>query len=78
MNCLFLKWAKTQPLFKYRSLHTTNIAQILYLNDKSVDGVLGTQTRGDKMVGANESTEQLTRLGDLLNFGQLFKAYGNN
>ena len=34
----------------------TNIAQILSY-DKSVDGVLGTQTWGDRMVGENESTE---------------------
>ena len=33
-----------------------NIAQIDY-NDKSVDGVLGTQTGGGRMVGADESTE---------------------
>ena len=33
-----------------------NIAQIDY-NDKSVDGVLGTQTGGGRMVGTDESTE---------------------
>ena len=27
------------------------------INDKSVDGVLGTQARGGRMVSANESTE---------------------
>ena len=27
------------------------------INDKSVDGVLGTQTRGGRMVGTDESTE---------------------
>ena len=27
------------------------------INDKSVDGVLGTRTRGGRMVGADESTE---------------------
>ena len=27
------------------------------INDKSIDGVLGTQTQGGRMVGANESTE---------------------
>ena len=34
----------------------TNIAQIDY-NDKSVDGVIGTQTQGGTMVGADKSTE---------------------
>ena len=43
---------QTRPIFVYfRSFHTTNIAQIL------LDCVLGTQTRGGRMVGANESTE---------------------
>ena len=28
------------------------------INDKSVDGVLGTQTWGGRMVGADKSTEQ--------------------
>ena len=27
------------------------------LNDKSIDGVLGTRTRGSRIVGADESTE---------------------
>ena len=27
------------------------------INDRSVDGVLGTRTRGGRMVGADESTE---------------------
>ena len=36
----------------------TNLAQIwLYPSDKSIDGVLVTQTRGGRMVGAEESTE---------------------
>ena len=29
----------------------------LTINEKSIDGVLGTQTRGGMMVGENESTE---------------------
>ena len=28
-------------------------------NDKSIDGVLGTRTQGDRMVGADESTESI-------------------
>ena len=34
----------------------TNIAETDY-NDKGVDGVLGTQTHGGRMVGADKSTE---------------------
>ena len=34
-----------------------NIAQILTINEKSIDGVLGTQTWGSMMEGANESTK---------------------
>ena len=33
--------------------YSTNLS----INDKSVDGVLGTQTWGGRMVGADESTE---------------------
>ena len=49
-----------RPLFVYfPSFHMRNIALTDY-NDKSVDGVLGTRTRGlrgGRMVGADESTE---------------------
>ena len=35
-----------------------NIAQIwILVNTKSVDGVLGTRTRGGRIVGADESTQ---------------------
>ena len=45
------------PLFVYfRSFHWTNIARIDY-NDESTDSVLGTQTQGGRIVGADESTE---------------------
>ena len=36
-------------------LHDTYCRNII--NDKSVDGVLETQTRGGRMVGADESTD---------------------
>ena len=46
-----------RPLFAYfRSFHMTSIAQIDY-NDTNRDGVRGTRTWGDRMVGADESTE---------------------
>ena len=46
---------QSQPLFVYfRSLLITiSIIQI----EKNVDGVLGIQTRGRRMVGADETTE---------------------
>ena len=61
-------------------------------NWKSVNGVLGIQTRGHRMVGADKTTElwrpplrillvpfsSVTRLYDLLDFRQLFQASGNN
>ena len=47
------KMGQTRPLFlSFRSFHMANIAQ----NDKSVDAMLGTQTQGDRMVDADEST----------------------
>ena len=53
------KWAKPGHFFVYfRSFHKTNIAQIcLKVNDKSVDGVLGTRTQGGRMIGIDESTK---------------------
>ena len=49
---------QTRPLFclfSSFSQHNDNIVQNLTI--KSVDGVLGTRTRGGRMVGADESTE---------------------
>ena len=48
---------QTRPLFVYfPSFQMTNKPQIL-INDKSLDGVLRTRTRGTKMVGTDKSTE---------------------
>ena len=51
------KWAKPGLflfiLFFSLDKYSTN----LIINDKSLDGVLGTRTRGGRMVGADESTE---------------------
>ena len=45
--------SQPRPLFVYfRSFHMANIAQILTLNEKSVDGVLGTRTWDGRMVCA--------------------------
>ena len=46
---------QSRPLFVYfhNFLDTFSIIQI----EKSVDGVLGIQTRGRRMVGADETTE---------------------
>ena len=40
-------------LFFSHDKYSTNLT----INDKSIDGVLGTRTRGGRMVGADESTE---------------------
>ena len=53
---------QSRPLFVYfLSFHipiqVTNIQFELYKIEKSIDGVLGTQTRGGRMEGADESTE---------------------
>ena len=42
----------------------TNVAQIDY-NDKSIDGMLGTRTRGSRMVGADKSTKQWQHLTEI-------------
>ena len=53
----FFKWAKP-GLFLFNSFfshdkYSTNLT----INDKSIDGVLGTWTWGGRMLGANESSE---------------------
>ena len=53
MSLLFFLMGQSRPLFVYfRSFITISI-QI----EKSIDGVLGIQTRGRRMVGADETTE---------------------
>ena len=48
---------QTRPLFVYfRFSYMTNVTQIDN-NDKSEDGVLGTRTQGDMLVGSDQPTE---------------------
>ena len=52
---MFFKWAK-HGLYLFIFSHdkySTNLT----INDKSVDGVVGTRTWGGRMVGADEITE---------------------
>ena len=44
---------QTQPFLFIFVIFSTNLT----INYKSVDGVLGTQTQGGRMVGEDESTE---------------------
>ena len=55
MLFLFKKSVPIRPLFVYFCpfLNTISIIRI----EKSVDGVLGIQTRGHRMVGADNTTE---------------------
>ena len=47
---------QTRPLLVYfRSFH--NASTNFIIDDKSIDGILGSQTRGGMMEGADESTE---------------------
>ena len=49
---------QTRPLFvHFSSFSHDKYSTNLTINDKSVDGMLGTRTRGGRMVGADESTE---------------------
>ena len=53
----FKKMGQSRPLFVYfRSFRVTISIQI----EKSIDGVLGIQTQGRRMVGADETTEPPT------------------
>ena len=57
----FFKWAKLGLfLFIFVLFNITNIAQIF--DYESTDGVLGTQTRGGRMVIAYETTKQWRNL----------------
>ena len=56
LNILFKNGPNPASFCLFRSFYITNISLIDY-NDKSIDGVLGTQTRGGRMVGTDESTE---------------------
>ena len=55
MQPSFFKMGQSRPLFVYfrHFLDTISIIQI----EKSIVGVLGTRTRGRRMVGADETTE---------------------
>ena len=57
LNSFFKKWANPCLflfiLFFSHDKYSTNLT----INDKSIDGMLGTQTRGGRMVGEDESTE---------------------
>ena len=55
---LFLKFDKIRPLFVYfRFVSRDKYSTKLTINDKRIDGVLGTQTQGSRMVDADEPTE---------------------
>ena len=59
--CLAFLMGQTRPLFVYfRTFHnekTNAYSTNLTVNDKSIDGALGTRTRGGRTEGADESTE---------------------
>ena len=48
---------QTRPILIISFFSHDKYSTNLTINDKSVDGVLGTQTRGGRMVGTDESTE---------------------
>ena len=51
---------QTRPLFAFFhsfSQHKDKYSTNFTINDKSIDGVLGSRTRGGMMEGADESTE---------------------
>ena len=48
---------QTQSLFVYSLFFSHDKYSTNTINDKSIDGALGTLTRGSRMVGTDESTE---------------------
>ena len=53
-NCFFIKIGQFGPLFVYFCSFLITISIQI---EKSIDGVLGIQTRGRRMVGADKTTE---------------------
>ena len=78
-------YGPNQASFVYfRSFHNarTKYSTNLTINDKSIDGVLGSQTQGGRMEGADESTEQwrhclsmLSRAKSMFFSKQVFSSY---
>ena len=58
---LFFKMGQTRPLFGFYfrsfSQHKDKYSTNVTINDKSIDGVLGSRTQGGMMEGADEYTE---------------------
>ena len=60
MNVNFFKWAKPGLFLVYFcsfSQHKDKYSTNFTINDKSIDGVLGSRTRGGMMEGTDKSTE---------------------
>ena len=55
----FFKWAKPGLFCLYLFFSHDKYSKNLTIHFNSVDGVLGTQTRGGRMVGTDESTENM-------------------
>ena len=57
----FIKMGLTRPLFGFYfrsfSQHKDKYSTNFTINDKSIDGALGSRTRGGMMEGVDESTE---------------------
>ena len=53
----FKKWAKPSLFFCLLSFFSHDKYSTNTINEKSIEGVLGTRTRGGRMVCADESTE---------------------
>ena len=59
-NVFLKKMGQTRPLFglfSFFSQHKDKYSTNFTINYKSIDGVLGSRTRGDMMEGADKSTE---------------------
>ena len=57
LNLFFFKNGPNPASFCLFSFFSHDKYSTNTINDKSIDGVLGTRTRGGRMAGANESTE---------------------
>ena len=77
-HSFFLKMGQARPLFVYFLFFSNDKYSTNTINENSIDGVLGTRTRGGRMVGADESTELwrhplLGLISDAINTGKCYK-----
>ena len=64
---------QTRPLFVYFLFFSHDKYSTNTINDKSIDGVIGTRTQGGRMVGIDESIELWRHPSFIIIYGSSFE-----